>query len=102
MTGNSLVYVFQALFCAGVVRSKRDFSRRFLGRGVTYLRDFEQRERMGVRVPPRTVVTLHRRLEAIVRLLPPEPAHELLQVLGRIERDCRIVTDLGYVRCGRR
>lgn len=101
MTGYTLVFVCNSLMELGIARSKHDFSRRLLGRGVTYLRDFEHRDRHGVRVPPRTLATLCERLNALAGLLPTGAAREVREVLTRIEQDCRITQELGYGRKGR-
>lgn len=101
MLGKTLIDLYYALSALGMVRSKRDFSRRFLNRGLTYFRDFEQRNRLGVRVPFRSVRALRTRLQAISRLLPKATASEVVKLIDQIDRACRIADQLGYGRKGR-
>ena len=101
MRGHNLEIIYAKLSALGLVRSKRHFSRDFLGRGWSYLRDFEQRDRSDVRVPLRTVSTLRARLHAVARLVPPGIRSRLDEVVAAIDRDTRIADLLGYQRIGR-
>lgn len=101
MMGNTLIWVYGRLFEMGVARSRQDFSARYLGRGVTYFRDFQHRDRRWVRVPSNTVVVLRARLTALARVLPRDAAQEVLEVVARIDRCGRIADELGYTRIGR-
>lgn len=101
MTGKMLIDLYYAMARVGLVKSKRDFSRRYLGRGLTYFRDFEQRNRLSSRVPSRSVDTLQKRLKALLPLLPHAIASEVGHIIAQIERGCRIADQLGYGRAGR-
>ena len=101
MHGQNLKTVYSNLSLMGLLRSKRQFSRDFLGRGWTYLRDFEQRDRDDVRVPAKTVTALRARLHAVARLVPPGVRCRLDEVIAAIDRDTRIADLLGYRRIGR-
>jgi hypothetical protein len=71
----------------GLVRCKRDFARRWLGRGETYLRDYEFRDRGWRRVNGATVARLRSNLTDVARRSPSDVADEIARVLAAIERD---------------
>ena len=98
MRGYRLRKVYNALSTMGLVRNKRQFSREFLGRGWSYLRDVEQRDRDDVRIPPKTIMVLQTRLRAVARFVSPQIATEIEQVIATIERDSQIADLLGYRR----
>ena len=86
-----LLATYERLRQIGLVRSKRDFAQRWLGRGKTYLRDYEYKVgRDAVRVPARTVETLHARIAALASRVPARIASDLHEVLREIERDGRV------------
>ena len=75
----------------GLVRSKRDFAQRWLGRGKTYLRDYEYKVgRGGARVPACTIGKLQTRIAAVAARVPGRIARDLNEVLREIDRDCRV------------
>ena len=91
LLGFSLLNVYTTLHNLGLVRSKREYARRWLGRGETYLRDYEHRaERQHARVSPTTVATLRSRLCAVSAVLAPRLARDLNEVVRAIDRDCRV------------
>jgi len=96
MRGYNLRMIYNTLQAMGLVRSKRQYSRDYLGRGWSYLREFEQRDRDDVRVSATTITTLQIRLRAVARYVPPTIAAEINQVIAAIERDSRIADMLGY------
>lgn len=96
MLGFQLKAVFSDLMCLGVVRSKRHFSRTYLGRGWSYLRDIEQRKRDEFRVPPATVRLLRARLQALIGFLPAGIAREIEQVVAKIDQHTSVADVLGY------
>lgn len=86
----SLISRLEDLRALGLVRSKRDYSRRWLGRGPTYLRDYEHRTgREMLHVAQKTVVTLRSRLCAVAACVPHQFALEILDIVDRIDRDCQ-------------
>jgi hypothetical protein len=86
-----LLATYERLRQIGLVRSKRDFAQRWLGRGKTYLRDYEYKVgRDAVRVPARTVEKLHARIAAVAARVPARVASDLHEVMREIERDGRV------------
>jgi hypothetical protein len=86
-----LLATYERLRQIGLVRSKRDFAQRWLGRGKTYLRDYEYKiGHDAVRVPARTVGTLHARIAAVAARVPARIASDLHEVMREIDRDCRV------------
>jgi uncharacterized protein YigA (DUF484 family) len=76
---------------AGFVNSKRQFARIWLGRGKTYLRDFEHRpERLGLRVADRTVVSLRGRLLAVAAFSSKRVADRIDKIVDDIDAGCRV------------
>lgn len=96
MLGFHLKTAFYALSDLGLVRSKRHFSRTYLGRGWSYFRDIEQRDRDSFRVPPATVGLLRSRLQALVSFLPREAAAEIERVIAEIDQHTAVADALGY------
>lgn len=91
MIASRLLTTYERLRQIGLVRSKRDFARRWLGRGKTYLRDYEYRSgREAMRVSARTVEKLHVRIAAIAARVPARIASDLHEVMREIERDGRV------------
>lgn len=86
-----LLATYERLRQIGLVRSKRDFAQRWLGRGKTYLRDYEYKiGRDAVRVSACTVEKLHAKIAAIAARVPARIASDLQEVLREIERDIRV------------
>jgi hypothetical protein len=86
-----LLATYERLRQIGLVRSKRDFAQRWLGRGKTYLRDYEYKiGRDAVRVSARTVEKLHARIAAVAARVPAGVASDLHEVMCEIERDARV------------
>src|SRR4051794_12762558 len=78
MIGQNLISMYHQLRELGLVGSKRSFSRDWLGRGKTYLRDYECRgDRITARVPQKTVSLLRARLCAVAERVPAGIAEEL-------------------------
>ena len=96
MLGLYLRDVFLSLSELGLVRSKRQFSRQFLGHGWSYLRDIEQRDRDEFRVPPETVCLLRARLQALTGFLPTGIAGEIERIVARIDQHTDVADMLGY------
>ena len=91
MIGLRLLATYERLRQIGLVKSKRDFAQRWLGRGKTYLRDFEYKVgRDAMRVSARTVEILHGRIAAVAARVPARVASDLHEVLREIERDSRV------------
>lgn len=90
MLGISLKNAYTALRELGLVRSKYDYCRRFLGRGTTYLKDYGRDGRDMARVSPKTVATLRTRLCAIAERVPAGLAAEIMHIVEEIDRSCQI------------
>lgn len=101
MLGCNLKRTYETLVKMGLVRSKRQFSRDYLARGWSYLREYEQRNRDEVVVSKSTVLALRTRLNIVIRLVPPGIAAEIDQVIRAIDRDAHVTTLLGLRRGGR-
>ncbi len=98
MTGYMLLKTYINMRDIGLTRCKRDFATRWLGRGKTYLRDFEFRDgRDGVKVPTVTVMKLRSRLQAVAERVPPGIRSEIEFVVASIDQGLA-VTDLLYRR----
>jgi hypothetical protein len=86
MLACSLTNAYQIMLKLGLVRSKRDYSRRWLGRGQTYLRDYELRGRDFVQVPTITVTRLRTRLRAVADRVPAGIRMEIEAVIDTIDQ----------------
>lgn len=96
MLGFKLIKIYYNMSDMGLVRSKRHFSREYLLRGWSYLREFECRDRHSVRVPEKTVAALRARLRAIAHYTSGSVRLELEQLIAAINRDTRVADLLGY------
>lgn len=86
-----LVQIYEKLRHVGVVRSKRDFARRWLKRGKTYLRDYEHKAgRDAMWVPLSTVHNLRSRIAATATRVSASIASDLDEVIREIDRDRRL------------
>lgn len=95
MLGISLSNTYSILLDRGFVRSKRDYAKRWLGKGKTYVRDFEHRpERSLSKVGPSAVQCLRSRLTALKEFFPPTLVKEADDLLQSIDRDCRVAIAL--------
>lgn len=90
MLGISLNTTYTLLRGLGAVRSKRDFARRWLGCGKTYLKDFEKDGREVARVSGVAVASLRFRLGAVAERVPATVAAEIKAVLDELDRACEI------------
>jgi hypothetical protein len=91
MTGRGLLNTYISLRDIGITRNKRDFAIRLLGRGKTFVRDFEHREgRDAVRVPPKTVARLRTRLRALADRMPSGIRADIEGVIHGIDRDVAV------------
>jgi hypothetical protein len=80
---------------AGLVRSKRDFSQRWCGRGKTYLKDYECRShRDFATVSPATIEALCDRLRAIAACAPHAVALDIRHVIGMIGQEVHVAAIL--------
>jgi len=87
MLGHGLTNTYLKMLDLGLTRSKRDFAKRWLGRGKTYLRDFELREgRDVVRVSTPTVTTLRTRLRAVADRMPRGIRTEIEGIIASIDQ----------------
>jgi hypothetical protein len=101
MRGYNLKKIYSTLRAIGLIRSKRQFSRDWLNRGWSYLRDIETRHRDDLQVAPKTVAILRARVSAVARLTPPRLRSELEAVVASIDSAMQTVRMLGYGRLGR-
>ncbi len=90
MLGRNLSDVYKVMRDAGFVGSKRQFSRRWLGRGKTYLRDYENPERLDLRVSDKTVAALRGRLLAVAALSSKPVADRIDRIVADIDSACRV------------
>lgn len=89
MIGRNLSVIYTMMHAACLVRSKRDFSRRWLGRGKTFLKDFEQRpERHFRRVSPRSIARLRARLLRIAAISPRSLRPDIEKIIREIDSSC--------------
>ncbi|MXQ10951.1 DUF6626 family protein [Microvirga makkahensis] len=86
MLARNLMNAYKMMRALGLVRSKRDYSRRWLGRGQTYLRDYELRGRDFVQVPAATVTRLRSRLRAVADRVPAGIRTEIEAVIATIDQ----------------
>lgn len=87
MTGYMLVRTYDAMRRLGLTRSQPDFSRRWCGRGKTYLRDYVLREgREDARVSPETVAMLRSQLRALAARMPAGLRGEVEDIIDRVEQ----------------
>ncbi len=98
MLAYNMITVYADLFEMGLVRNKREFSRRYLKRGQTYLRDLERvdRDRSAVRIPASTVTALRGQLSAIERFGSRRVQAEIKSILVKIDEGVRVADLLGY------
>lgn len=82
----------------GLVRSRRDYGRRWLRRASTYMHDLRGKKREWALVRPDTMAHLRERLAAVADLLPSRLAAEVRAVVSDIDRDATVV---GLLRVGR-
>ncbi len=83
----NLIDHYHTLRDYGLVKSKRDFCR-FIGRGISYLKDFECRpDRETKVVSLKTVQTLRSKLCALVPRLPAGMAAEMRAMIDAVDRD---------------
>jgi hypothetical protein len=85
MLGISLENTYRALHRIGLVKSQRDYCRRFLSRGPGYLKEFRREGRDMVKVSAVTVATLRSRLCFIATHVPAGVAAEVMAVVESID-----------------
>jgi predicted transcriptional regulator len=91
MLGRNLIDIFEAMRDAGLVKSRVHFSKRWLGRGGTYYRDFQHRpERLDLKVANRTVATLRGRLLAVAALSSKRVADRIDRIIDDIDSSSRV------------
>lgn len=98
MLGISLENTYRALRQIGLVRSQRDYCRRFLSRGPGYLKEFRRDGRDMVKVSAVTVATLRSRLCAIAAHVPTPIAVQINGVIEDMDRACQIADLIGHGR----
>lgn len=94
MYGAQLIRHYWSMKELGLVRSKRDFTQRWLGRGKTYLRDIEFRGREWRPVSTVTTARLRAGLINVAKRSPACVAAEIMQVLAAIDRDNAVAREL--------
>ena len=94
MYGTHLLQNYVLLRDLGLVRCKRDFARRWLGRGKTFVRDYEFRDRGWQRVNPATTAQLKKNLCGVAVRSPSAVAREIEKVLAAIDRDERVAATM--------
>lgn len=94
MYGVHLLQSYALLRDLGLVRCKRDFAQRWLGRGKTFVRDFEFRDRGWQRVSPTTTGRLKKNLAGVAVRSPSAVAREIEAVIATIDRDERVAATM--------
>lgn len=94
MFGAHLIENYTAMRDLGLVRSKRDYARRWLGRGKTFLKDYEFRDRGWRRVSPAAIGLLRENLTTVAARLPSAVADEIKALIDRIDRDERVAATM--------
>lgn len=87
---DNLLKNYERLRAMGLARSKRDYARRWLGRGPTYIRDFENRGREGGLVNLVTADRLRARLVAVAAKSPTGVAEDIMLLVAEVDRDTHI------------
>jgi hypothetical protein len=90
MNGMTLVEVFDSMKTAGLVASRREFSRSWCGKGQTYLADYIEDHRLDANVPGVVVERLRSRLDAVAALVPAGAAREIGTIVERIDTARRV------------
>lgn len=101
MLGLHLTQTYEELKYIGAVKSKRHFSRAFLGHHWAYLRDVEQRDRGEFRVPAATVTRLKTRLHEVSQHLSPRLRSQVEHVISQINQHVSVMRVLRYGRLDR-
>lgn len=94
MFGVHLLQNYVVMRDLGLVRSKRDYATRWLGRGKTFLKDYEFRDRDWRRVSPTTTAQLRRNLTSVAARSPSAVAREIRMLLNRMDRDERVAATM--------
>ena len=97
--GVILITTYEKMRDLGLVRSKRDYSRRWLGRGETYLRDLQFKGRDGAIIPASTVTALRMRLKCVSQQAPTGVKLEIDAVIASIDQGIRIADLLSRQNC---
>lgn len=94
MFGAHLLQHYATLRELGLVRCKRDYAKRWLGRGKTFLKDYEFRDRGSRRVSPAATATLRRNLTGVAARSPSAVASEIRVLIERMDRDERVAATM--------
>ncbi|KOX59195.1 hypothetical protein ADL19_05670 [Streptomyces purpurogeneiscleroticus] len=94
MYGTHLIQNYEALRDLGLVRCKRDYAKRWLNRGRTFLRDYEFRDRGWRRVSPATTALLRKNLKGVAARSPSAVAREIKTLIDRMDRDERVAATM--------
>jgi hypothetical protein len=81
----NLLTVYDRMRNLGMVGNKREFSRLWLGKGRTYLRDYIEDDRLHATVPHHIVTGLRERLTAVAARTPAGAAREIMSVVETID-----------------
>jgi hypothetical protein len=82
----NLLTVYDRMRHLGMVATKREFSRDWLGKSWSYLRDFVEDDRLYATVPYSVVTRLRERLAAVARLTPAGVARDIKAMVEAIDR----------------
>lgn len=81
---------FEELRTLGLVWSRREYARVWLGRGQHYLRDVESRGCGWQKLSPRTTAQLRANLQAVAARVPVGVGYEIRTVLQAMDRDSTV------------
>ena len=91
----TLLFAYEKMKVLGYVRSRREFSDRWLGRGKTYVTDFFIKDRTEVIVPEETLEYFMRRLEITMKYLPKKQLAEIESIKKEVEQSVSVARLLG-------
>jgi hypothetical protein len=94
MIAQNISKIYIRLKAMGMARSKRAFSRHWLKKGRSYIRNLEYTGRLTV--PPEVIETLRSRLLEVAKIAPAELATELNELVASLDRDCEVARVLGW------
>jgi hypothetical protein len=94
MFGAHLIENYITMRDLGLVRCKRDYAKRWLGRGKTFVKDYEFRDRGWRRVSPAATALLRQNLIGVAARSPSTVAREIRALIDRMDRDERVAATM--------
>lgn len=94
MFGHQIEKVYFCLRALGLVRSRRDYGRIWLGRAQTMMRDMHAMGRSNALVRRDAVDHLRSRLDTLASIVPAGVARDVKAVIAEIDCDVKIASQL--------